>query len=135
MSVVESWLEPAAAVAKPLPAARPRRRPASQAVARRSKKPAQSRPGFRVRGSLVWMVVFALLLIGVVAVNVAVLRAHVSVNDLDTRISRLELANAKLESQVSSANAWPQVKTAAVDAGLIQAPDGSTTLIDMADGK
>ena len=81
------------------------------------------------------MAVFALLLVGVVAVNVAVLRAHVSVNDLDTRISNLQLTNADLQTQLSRAKAWPQVKTAAGDAGLIPAPDGSTTLINMADGK
>lgn len=132
MSTVESWLEPATmTVAKPLP----QRRPAAKAAARKPKTRARSGPSFRVRGSLLWMAVFALLLVGVVAVNVAVLRAHVSVNDLDTQISKVQLKNASLESQVSSAKAWPQVRNAAADAHLIQAPDASTTLINMADGK
>jgi cell division protein FtsL len=81
------------------------------------------------------MALFALLLVGVVAVNVAVLRAHVSVNDLDTKIGQLQLENAKLASQYASATAAPRVQAAARRAGLVPAPGLSTTLIDMRSGK
>ena len=137
MSAVESWFA-SATVAEPLPARRPQpRRPvkkaaAKKAAARTSKRRGQGR---RVRGSLVWMTLFAALLVGVVTLNVAVLRANVSVNDLDTKISQLQLKNAKLASQLSSATAAPRVQAAARQAGLVPAPAGSTALITMGSGK
>ena len=63
------------------------------------------------------------------AVNVAVLRANVSVNDLDKKIAQLQQGNANLASQYSSAMAWPRVEAAARRAGLIQAP--TPTLLDL----
>jgi len=81
------------------------------------------------------MVVFAVLLVGVVAVNVAVLRAHVSVNDLDQKITQLQLENATLTSQYSSATSPPQVEKAARKAGELPATTANTTIIDMGAGK
>ena len=127
MSAVESWFAPAV-VAEPLPERRsPQRRPAQKAVVR---KPSP-RQGRRVRGSLVWMVVFALLLLGVVTLNVAVLRANVSVTDLDTKITKLEGENASLASQYSRATAAPRIEDAARRAGLVPASGLETTLLDM----
>jgi hypothetical protein len=127
MSAVESWFAPAA-VAEPLPKARPPRRTA--AAARRKPRRGQAR-SLRVRASLVWMAVFALLLVGVVAVNVAVLRAHVAVNDLDGKITQLQLEKAKLASEYSSATAAPRVERAARRAHLIPAPGYATSYLDM----
>jgi cell division protein FtsL len=79
------------------------------------------------------MVVFAVLLVGVVAVNVAVLRANVSVNDLDTKITQLQQENASLASRHSSATAAPRVEAAAHRAG--EEPASSTGVIDMGRGK
>jgi cell division protein FtsL len=135
MSAAESWFA-SAAVAEPLPAKpQPRRRPAAQPAARKPKPRAQNGRAFRVRGSLVFMAVFAVLLVGVVAVNVAVLRAHVSVNNLDQKIAKLQQGNASLASQLASMTAPPRVAKAAGRAGLIQAPGSSVTLLDMAPGK
>jgi cell division protein FtsL len=75
------------------------------------------------------MVVFAVLLVGVVAVNVAVLRANVSVNNLDKKISQLQQGNANLASEYSSTTAAPLIEAAARSAGLTQAP--TPTLLDM----
>jgi cell division protein FtsL len=127
MSAVESWFAPAT-VAEPVQRQPATRRRASAAQARPK---AQSRRGrsFRVRLPLVWMVVFAVLLVGVVAVNVAVLRANVSVNNLDQRIAQLQQENANLASQYSSATASPRVQAAARRAGLVQAP--TPTPIDL----
>ena len=86
---------------------------------------------FRVRASVVWMVVFAVLLVGVVALNVAVMRAHVSVNDLDAKITQLQNGNASLASQYSSATAAPRVEAAARRAGLIPAPSFDMQYTDM----
>jgi cell division protein FtsL len=127
MSAAESWFAPAA-VAEPLPRQRPRRPAAARA---RPKAQQRQRRSFRVRASLVWMVLFAVLLVGVVAVNVAVLRAHVSVNDLDGKIAQLQQKNASLASQYASATAAPRVEAAARRAGLIPAPGLNTSYLDM----
>jgi cell division protein FtsL len=130
MSALESWFAPAA-VAEPLPKPRQRRR----ALAPPRPKARQQRPrlGFRVRSSVVWMVAFAVLLVGVVAVNVAVLRAHVSVNDLDTKIVQLQQENATLAGRYSSLKAAPRVEAAAHRADLVLAP--STSPIDLGSRK
>jgi cell division protein FtsL len=77
------------------------------------------------------MVLFAVLLAGVVAVNVAVLRANVSVNDLDQQIAKKQSEIQALASQLSAAHASPRVETWARNNGLIQAPDTSTGVIDL----
>jgi len=77
------------------------------------------------------MVVLAFLLVGVVAVNVAVLRAHVSVNGLDAKITQLQQGNASLASQYASMTAAPRIQAAALRAKLVLAPGASTTLLDM----
>jgi cell division protein FtsL len=77
------------------------------------------------------MVVFALLLAGVVAVNVAVLRANVAVHNLDQEIAQLQQRNQSLASQVSAATSAPRVEAAARRAGLIQAPAGVTDYLDL----
>jgi cell division protein FtsL len=131
MSAVESWFAPAT-VAEPLASPRPRKRAATPA-----KRKAQRRKGrnFRVRLPLVWMAVFAVLLVGVVAVNVAVLRANVSVNNLDTQIVQHEQAIATLKSQYARATAAPRVIATARRAGLNQASSAQTTTLDMGSGK
>ena len=129
MSAVESWFAPAA-VAEPLPT--PRKRTSAPA---RSKARRPQRRNLRVRVSLVWMVIFAVLLVGVVAVNVAVLRAHVSVNDLDQKITRLQQENATLASRYSSRTAAPRIEKAAREAGELPATTSNTTIIDLGGGK
>jgi cell division protein FtsL len=129
MSAVESWFAPAA-VAEPLPKSRPRR-PANS----KPKPKARQRRAVRVRLPLVWMVVFALLLVGVVAVNVAVLRANVSVNDLDKQIAQRQQAIATLKSQYARATAAPRVAAEAGRSGYMLARSSDTSLLDMLNQK
>jgi cell division protein FtsL len=68
------------------------------------------------------MVVFALLLAGVVAVNVAVLRANVAVHSFDQQIAQWQQRNQNLASRLAAATSAPRVEAAARRAGLIQAP-------------
>ena len=124
MSAVESWFAPAA-VAEPLASPRPRKR-RRRAPAPKPKAQRRQRRSFRVRAPLVWMVVFAVLLVGVVAVNVAVLRANVSVNNLDTQIAQRQQEIATLKSQYARATAAPRVEAAARRAGLIPASSAQT---------
>ena len=119
-----------AEVAQPAP--RPRRspartvqRPASPVRSRR--RPAQR----RVRAHIVWMIVFALLLSGVVAVNVAVLRAHVAVSRLDQKRAQLQARNRALASELSAASSAPAIERAAHRLGLVQASAGNTSYTDL----
>ena len=107
------------------PAARPRGRPAASVRSRR--KPTQR----RVRGHIVWMILFALLLFGVVAVNVAVLRAHVAVSQLDEQRAKLQARNQALASELSAASSAPRIEAAARRLGLVQASAGNTTYLDL----
>jgi cell division protein FtsL len=127
MAVVDSWFAHAE-VAQPTPA--PRRRPARA----RPKAPVRSRrrqANRRVRLPIVWMTVFALLLFGVVAVNVAVLRAHVAVTNLDEQRAKLEAQNQALASRLSAASSAPRIEAAARRLGLVQAPATGVTYLDL----
>ncbi len=104
------------AEAVPQAAPAPRRRQ-PRAVPRERVRPSAR---LRVRGHLAWMVAFAVLLVGVVAVNVAVLRANVSVHDLDAQRAQLQAASA------------PRIEAAAHRLGLVQAPSQDTSYLDLA---
>jgi cell division protein FtsL len=128
-----------AEVAEPVPARRrPARKPAQRQAARRRpagnvrsrRKPTQR----RVRAHIVWMILFALLLSGVVAVNVAVLRAHVAVAQLDQQREKLEARNQALQSEVSAASSAPRIERAAHRLGLVQVSSGNTTYLDLTSG-
>ena len=122
-----------AEVAEPAPAPRrprsPARRPAASVRSRR--KPTQR----RVRGHIVWMILFALLLFGVVAVNVAVLRAHVAVSRLQDERARLEARKQVLASALSAADSAPRIEAAARRLGLVLASGGNTTYLDLTAGR
>ncbi|HEY3463417.1 MAG TPA: septum formation initiator family protein [Gaiellaceae bacterium] len=127
-----------AEVAEPAPT---RQRPAPK----RSERPAGRRPARsvrsrrrvsqrRIRGHIVWMILFALLLSGVVAVNVAVLRAHVAVSQLDEQRAKLQARNQALASELSAASSAPRIEEAARRLGLVQASAGNTTYLDLGSG-
>jgi cell division protein FtsL len=123
------WFAHAAEVAEPAPV---RRRPARStpkraATTRTRRKPAQR----RVRAHIIWMVAFALLLAGVVAVNVAVLRAHVAVSRLDQKQAQLQARNQALQSELSNASSAPRIENAAHRLGLEQASAGNTSYTDL----
>jgi cell division protein FtsL len=120
-----------AQVAEPAPIPRRRPRPAQ----RRPAAPVRSKGRLahrRVRAHIVWMILFALLLFGVVAVNVAVLRAHVAVSQLDQERTKLENENQALASRLSAAGSAPRVEAAAHRLGLVLAPAASTSYLDLA---
>ncbi|HEX3687621.1 MAG TPA: hypothetical protein VHU60_08550 [Gaiellaceae bacterium] len=127
MSAVD-WFAPAE-IAERAPAPQRRRSPARRpaTTVRSRRKPTQR----RVRGHIVWMTVFALLLFGVVAVNVAVLRAHVAVSQLDQKRARLEARNQALASALSAVNSAPRIEAAARRLGLVQASAGNTSYLDL----
>ena len=128
-----------AEVAEPTPATRrPAPRPAQRSANRRRpaaavrsrRKPTQR----RVRAHIVWMILFALLLFGVVALNVAVLRAHVAVSQLDQQRQQVEARNQALASELSARNSAPRIERWARQHGYVQASAGNTSYADLTAG-
>ncbi len=79
------------APALPLPAARPRR---PRAKPRRA-------PRFRLAGSVVWIALLAALLAGVVALNVAVLRLNLTLDERGAERARLQAGNAEIAARAA----------------------------------
>ena len=109
--------------AQTAPAERPRTK------ARPSKRAA---PRPRVVG-VVWIAALAVLLAGVVAMNVAVLRLNMTLDRLGHEQSDLRAANAELSSRISSNAAAPRIEAiAAKRLGLVQASSDQTTYVRLA---
>jgi cell division protein FtsL len=104
----------------------PARAPRPRAVPRR-----HVRPQRRVRGGIVWIAVFAIVLTGVVALNVAVLRVNMQVSRLDETQIELQAQNAALASQVSSAASAQRIEQAAHRLGYVPAPASDTSYIEL----
>jgi hypothetical protein len=114
---------PNEAVAAPLPR---QRRP--RAVSRpRTRARARS----RTRGGIVWIAVFAVVLAGVVALNVAVLRTNMSVSRLDREQLELQAQNAALSVQVSGAVSAQRIEQAAHKLGYVPAPATDTSYLEL----
>lgn len=113
------------------PAARPRRAPKAVPSAAPNRR---VRSGRRVRGGILWISVFAVLLAGVVALNVAVLRANIDMNKLDRQQTQLQEQNAALASQVSAAGASLRIEAAARRLGLVPATGTDTSYLDLGAG-
>lgn len=92
----------------------PMRRPRRAAVA----------PRRRLAGGVVWIGVLAVLLVGVVALNVAVLRLNMQIEHLGQQRLELEAENAMLESKVSTKLAPSRIeRQARSELGLVPAAD------------
>jgi cell division protein FtsL len=113
------WFAQDVAVAAPVrrPRAVPRTRP---------------RPQRRVRSGIVWIAAFGVLLAGVVALNVAVLRVNMQVSRLDKAQLELQAQNQALASQVSSAASAQRIEQAAHKLGYVPAPANDTSYLDLA---
>ena len=112
-------------VAAPAPVRRPQARAHSRRPARRR------RQGLRLTGGIFWISAFAVLLAGVVAVNVAVLRVNMTVGNLNKQQLELQAENATLASQVSSAGSSFRIEQAARQLGLVPAPAADTSYLDL----
>jgi hypothetical protein len=136
-----------AAVAAPTRKPRTRRPPAApkQPPARRAgAKPgsgsteaasrARRRPSRRARsrGAILCIAVSALLLAGVVFVNLAVLQLNLRVNKATEERGRLRAANATLQSQLSAALASPRIQALArKQDGLTEADPSTIGYLDL----
>jgi cell division protein FtsL len=124
---VAAWSE-AAALELPAPAPKPKptRRPATRRAA----------PRARIVGGVVWIGFLAVLLAGVVALNVAVLRLNMQLDELGRERENLRADNAALASRSSSVHATARIQALARnELGLVPAEPEDTTYVELARGK
>jgi cell division protein FtsL len=100
-----------------------------------SARPGRTRASTRSRprllaGGVVWIVLFALLLAGVVAVNVNVLRLNVELDEVARERSELKADIAGLRSELSSASATARIeRLAEKELGLVEADPDTTVYV------
>ena len=112
---MSSWTADPAPAAPPVD--RSRRRSDSRAARRRRTQ---------TRGGVIWIGVSALLLAGVVFVNVAVLRLNLALDQASRDRTKLHAENAALQSQLSSSLASPRVQARAREEQHLTPADPST---------
>jgi cell division protein FtsL len=103
------------------------------AVTRRRRRPAaRPAPAARAFGGVVWIVVLAVFLAGVVAVNVAVLQLNVKLDGLGRERVQLRADTQRLRSQLSSAAAAARIESLArTRLGYVRADPSSTTYVQL----
>ena len=112
-------------------AARPAPRPRTGA---RPRPAARRAPRHGVAGVAVWIGVLALLLAGIVALNVAVLRLNVQLDGLADERAHLRAERARLHSQLASAASSPYIFARAErQLGLVLADPAQTKYVDLAE--
>jgi cell division protein FtsL len=123
---VAAWSE-AAALELPAPSPKPKRtrRPATR----------RAEPRARVFGGAVWIGFLAVLLAGVVALNVAVLRLNMQLDELGRERENLRADNAALASRYSSVHATARIQALAREQGLVPAEPEDTTYVQLGRGK
>ena len=83
-------------------------------------------------GAVVWIVVVGLLLAGIVAINVLVLRLNVELDELRRSRAELKADIATTRAQLSSASANARIESeAATKLGLIAADPNETTYVPL----
>jgi cell division protein FtsL len=100
---------------------------------------ARARPRTRARaqqrilgGGVLWIVLFAVLLAGVVAVNVAVLRLNVELDRVGRERAELRADIAGLRAELSSASATARIERLAVnELGLELADPDTMVYVDL----
>jgi cell division protein FtsL len=103
--------------------ARARSKPRGAAPSR-SRSGAQPRPRL-LGGGVLWILLFAVLLAGVVAVNVAVLGLNLQLDQVERERTELDADIAALRSEISTASTTARIERLATkELGLVQAdPD------------
>jgi cell division protein FtsL len=126
---VASWFAESVAAPAPAPAPRTRTRKPKPAPTRPR---GRARPQPRARGAILWILVGAILLAGVVFVNLAVLRLNLQLDSATQHRSKLRAENAALQSRLSSSLASPRIQSQARrELGLVPADPGATVYIDL----
>jgi cell division protein FtsL len=122
-----SWFSEA--VAAPAPRtrtrtdAKPKPKPAAKPRPRANRRP-------RTRGAIVWIVISAAVLAGVVFVNLAVLRLNLQLDSATQQRTKLRAENATLSSELSRSLASQRIQNLARSQdGLVEA--GPAVYVDL----
>lgn len=92
----------------------------------------RDRPRLVLGGGILWIVLFAALLAGVVAVNVAVLRLNVELDRAGREHSRLTAEIATLRAELSSVSASARIeRRARRDLGLVPADPDAVSYVEL----
>jgi cell division protein FtsL len=98
----------------------------------RKRKRTRVRSRRRVDRGVLWITGLAVLLAGVVAVNVAVLQLNVRLDELGRERIQLRDDNARLKAELSSTAANARIEQRAkTELGLVQADPEATTYVDL----
>ena len=103
-------------------------------AARRSRRPEASarRRTWALGGGVFWIVLLAFLLAGVVAVNVAVLRLNLQLDEAGRERTELSTDIQRLRSEISSAAATTRIERLAEgELGLYEVEPEDTTYIQL----
>ena len=121
-----SWHE-AAAVAAPRPQRAPRPRPKPKPRAERPRTKAKA----GVAGGLAWIIVAGVLLAGIVALNVAVLRLNIRLDHMNNESEQLRAENAALGAKLSGAASSPRIQALAKSRGFVPVDPATIGYVDL----
>ena len=97
----------------------------------RRRKPRSGHAQRRLAGGVVWIASLAVLLTGIVALNVAVLRLNVELDQLARERANLRARTAAIEAELSAAAAPVRIEQLARRHGLVPAPPERTRYVDL----
>lgn len=112
-----------------VPATAPLRAPAKEATPRVARPRTRRAARIRLASGVIWIVTLAVLLSGIVALNVAVLGLNVRLDELSHRRADLQAQNASLEGRISQALA--RTDSLARRQGLIPANPDETRFVNL----
>jgi len=85
----------------------------------------------RLLAGRVWVAVVAIALIGIVFMQVSLLRLNAGIGESVERQANLERQNAALRADVSSLSAGPRIQEVAGGLGMLMAPAGDVRYLDV----
>ena len=123
------------AAAAPAPARAPaRKRPRPRDLDHRQvratpRRRAKAKTG--VAGGLAWIIVGGVLLAGIVALNVAVLRLNIRLDHMNNESQQLQAENAALGAKLSGAVSSPRIQALAKASGFVPADPTTIGYVDL----
>lgn len=96
------------------------------------RRPAVRRRPWALGGGILWIVLFAVLLAGVVAVNVTVLRLNLELDQVGRERTELRADISRLRSELSRASATSRIdRLAQKELGLVSADSDETIYVHL----
>ena len=127
------------AAAAPAPARAPaRKRPRPRDLDQKQVLPTPRRRGKAktgVAGGLAWIIVGSVLLAGIVALNVAVLRLNIRLDHMNNEREQLRAENAALGAKLSGAVSSPRIQALAKARGFVPADPTTIGYVDLTPGR